>query len=75
MKNVLRNNYPIHAVLNNGTNIVLNGRFEVAAIAAGFKNYSIDGELLVIKNELGTIKLLQGTQNGDPIGVFFEEVY
>jgi FkbM family methyltransferase len=75
MKNVLRNNYPIHAILKNGTNIVLNGRFEVAAIAAGFKNYSVDGELLVIKNELGTIKLSQGTQNGDPIGVFFEEVY
>ena len=38
MKNVLRNNYPIYAVLKNGTNITLNGRFEVAAIAAGFKN-------------------------------------
>jgi FkbM family methyltransferase len=75
MKNVLRKNYPIHAVLKNGTNIILNGRFEVAAIAAGYKNYTIDGELLVIKNELGTIKLKNGTQNGDPLGVFFEEQY
>tara|TARA_B110000014_G_C20119906_1_gene592998 strand:- start:1760 stop:2533 length:774 start_codon:yes stop_codon:yes gene_type:complete len=75
MKNVLRNNYPIYAVLKNGTNITLNGRFEVAAIAAGFKNYTIDDEFLVIKNELGTIKLKNGTQNGDPLGVFFEEQY
>ena len=75
MKNVLRNNYPIHAVLKNGTNITLNGRFEVAAIAAGFKNYIVDNEVLVIKNELGTIKLKNGTQNGDPLGVFFEEQY
>ena len=72
---VIINKYPIHAVLKNGKNVILNGRFEVASIAAGFNNYTNDENILVIKNKLGTIKLLQGTQNGDPIGVFFEEVY
>lgn len=73
--NVIKNKYPIHAVLKNGESVSLNGRFEVASITIGFSNYTIEGNILVIKNKLGTIKLLQGTQNGDPIGVFFEEVY
>ena len=72
---VIINKYPIHAVLKNGTRITLNGRFEVASIAVGFDNYTINDEILVIKNKLGTIKLLHGAQNGDPTGVFFEEVY
>ena len=73
--NVVMNRYPIHAILKNGKSVTLNGRFEVASIAAGFNNYTIDENILVIKNKLGTIKLLQGSQNGDPIGIFFEEVY
>ena len=72
---VIINKYPIHAVLKNGTSITLNGRFEVASIAVGFDNYTINDGILVIKNKLGTIKLLHGAQNGDPIGVFFDEVY
>jgi len=72
---VIINKYPINAVLKNGTSVTLNGRFEVASIAVGFDNYTINDEILVIKNKLGTIKLLHGAQNGDPIGVFFEEVY
>ena len=72
---VIINKYPIHAVLKNGTRITLNGRFEVASIAVGFDDYTINDEILVIKNKLGTIKLLHGAQNGDPTGVFFEEVY
>ena len=72
---VIINKYPIHAILKNGTSVTLNGRFEVASIAVGFKNYTIKDEILVIKNKLGIIKLLHGAQNGDPIGVFFEEVY
>lgn len=72
---VVANKYPIHVVLKNGTRITLNGRFEVASIALGFDNYIINDEILVIKNKLGKIKLLHGAQNGDPIGVFFEEVY
>lgn len=72
---VIINKYPINAVLKNGTSVTLNGRFEVASIAVGFDNYTINDEILVIKNKLGTINLLHGAQNGDPIGVFFEEVY
>ena len=72
---VIINKYPIHAILKNGTSVTLNGRFEVASIAVGFNNYTIKDEILVIKNKLGIIKLLHGAQNGDPIGVFFEEVY
>ena len=72
---VIINKYPIYAILKNGTSVTLNGRFEVASIAVGFDNYTINDEILVIKNKLGTIKLLHGAQNGDPIGVFFEEVY
>ena len=72
---VIINKYPINAVLKNGTSVTLNGRFEVASIAVGFDNYTINDEIVVIKNKLGTIKLLHGAQNGDPIGVFFEEVY
>ena len=72
---VIINKYPINAVLKNGTSVTLNGRFEVASIAVGFDNYTINDEILEIKNKLGTIKLLHGAQNGDPIGVFFEEVY
>jgi len=75
MISVIKNKYPINAVLKNGTILTLNGRFEVAAIAAGFDDYTIDKNVLVIKNKLGTIKLLQGNQNGDPLGVFFEEQY
>ena len=73
--NVVMNKYPIHAVLKNGKNVILNGRFEVASIATEFNNYTIEENILVIKSEFGTIKLLHGTQNGDPIGVFFEQVY
>ena len=72
---ILFNKYPIHAILKNGERVILNERFEVASIAIGFNNYTIKENLLTIKNKLGTIKLSEGNKNGDPIGVFFEEVY
>ena len=76
--NVLRNRYPINAILRNGQKSTLNNYYEVCLTSFGLMNScSIeDGIITISKNDLpNKVKLVFGQNNGDIYGVFFNEAY
>jgi FkbM family methyltransferase len=77
MKNLLRKQFPITAMLRNGKEIKLKNYYETYLTSFGiFNEYSFDGSIIEISTkDFTSVKMDLGENNGDIYGVFFEQIY
>lgn len=77
MLKISKNDFPIHGILRNGEKIILQNQYHCHLISNNVKEeYKIENDFITIsKKEIPQIKLELGKNNGDILGVFFNEEY
>ena len=77
MNQVRKKHYPINAVLRNGKSIIINNPFEASMFSRNIAKYcEIKDDLLLLKPEgLDVMKFYGWQDNGDFVGIFFDDDY
>jgi FkbM family methyltransferase len=70
MRQVLKKQYPINAILQNGSTMTFNHYYEVYCHLMNL-NYDIENDIVYVNG----LRFYGGTTNGDIVGVFINNVY